>query len=89
MAGDKTTIFDHEIRLVKIETTLEAVKENIDTNTTLTKEGFDKMTTLLQGDNGEGLVTKVAKNSQSVNRLWWLIPILMTLGTTVLSYAVK
>ena len=75
MPGQETKIFDHEIRLVKIETTLEDVKGD-------TKEIID----LLKGTNGEGLTTKVALVAQSNKRLWWFVPIGLTVATTVISY---
>ena len=77
--GDKTTIFDHEVRLVKIETTLEDVKGDT-----------DEILGLLRGDNGEGLTTKVALVKQSVNRLWFFVgPMILAMLTTAVSYAVK
>jgi len=78
--GTDTKIFDHEVRLVKIETTLDTVKEDITDNTTLTREILD----ILKGDNGCGLNTRVALNEQATNRLWKFvgaIAIAMALAT--------
>ena len=89
--GQETKILNHEGRLAIIETTLGNVKRDIEDNTKLTKEGFDKITTLLQGDNGQGLVTKQALTEQSVGRLWKFITplvgaILLAAGSTVYSH---
>jgi len=93
MAGTETIIMDHEGRLSVIETTLKAVKEDVARNTTLTKDGFDKITDLLKGDNGDGLCTRVAVNDtyarDNIKRLWWAIPLLLTVATTVISYVLK
>ena len=79
MPGQETKIFDHEIRLVKIETTLEDVKGDT-----------DEILTLLKGDNGEGLTTKVALNKQSIRRLWVLLtPVFAALVLTGISYAIR
>ena len=79
MPGQETKIFDHEIRLVKIETTLEDVKGDT-----------DEILTLLKGDNGEGLTTKVALNKQSIRRLWMLLtPVFAALVLTGISYAIR
>ena len=60
MAGNETKLFDHEGRLAVIET-------NLKTNTTAT----EKILAILQ--DGNGVVTKTALNSQSIKRLWWLV----------------
>jgi hypothetical protein len=80
--GNETTIQDHSVRLAVFENSLKD-------NTTDTKE----ILTLLKGDNGEGLVTRVAVNDEhargNIYRLWWAIPILFAVATTVVSYIVK
>lgn len=90
--GSETTILNHEGRLAIIETTLKLVKNEVDENTKLTKGGFEKITTLLKGDNGDGVCTRIAVNDtyarDNIKRLWWFIPILLTVATTVISYLV-
>lgn len=74
MAGTETTVQDHSVRLAVFEKSLKD-------NTTDTKE----ILTLLKGDNGEGLVTRVALNKQSINRLWYFVgPIVFLIVSTVI-----
>ena len=75
MPGQETKIFDHEIRLVKIETTLKDVKGDT-----------DEILKCLKGDNGDGHSTRIALVEQSNKRLWWFVPIGLTIATTVISY---
>ena len=89
--GQETVILDHEGRLGVIETTLGAVKKDVADNTKLTKEGFDKITALLQDNNGKGLMTRQALTEQSVGRLWKFITplvgaILLAAGSQVYSH---
>ena len=69
--GNETKLFDHEVRLVKIETILEE-------NTKDTKE------ILLIIKNG--LSTQVALNKDNIKRLWWFIPVGIGVATTVFSF---
>jgi len=38
-----------------------------------TREDVTKILQVLQGNGGTGLVTKVALNRQSINRVWWWV----------------
>ena len=68
--GQETTILDHEGRLAVVETKIDGLKRTVEANTKLTQTGFDKITKLLQGDNGEGHSTRIAVNEKSTARLW-------------------
>lgn len=85
---EKPIFLDHEGRLAVIETQIIAAKEEIIVNTALTKDGFDRITNLLQDNNGKGLCTRVALVEQSNNRLWLFIPLGVAIATTVISYLV-
>jgi hypothetical protein len=68
--GQDTVIIDHEGRLSAVETKIDSLKKNVEDNTKLTREGFEKITDILQGDNGGGHSTRIAVNEQSTKRLW-------------------
>ena len=48
---------------------LAVFERDLSENTKDTKE----ILTLLKGDNGAGLTTKTALNTQSIKRLWWFV----------------
>lgn len=49
------------------ETDLAIIKERLPR----IEEKIDKITDLLKGNGGEGLITKIALFKQSLNKAWW------------------
>jgi hypothetical protein len=76
--GDTTKIQDHSIRLAVFE-------KSLTDNTTDTKE----ILTILKGDNGAGLCTKVALNRSSINRAWWWLAGVSICILGVAGYVIK
>jgi hypothetical protein len=72
--GDTTKIFDHEIRLVRIETILEDNTIDIKETLNLIKNG---------------LSTQVALNGASIRRLWLVTPVFISILLTGISFAVR
>jgi len=67
-----TPIFYGEMKvgeLTEITVAIAEIKGTLKTNTEMTHE----LLKIVKGDNGEGLMTKVALNKQSLKRAWWFI----------------